>query len=92
VVHIARGLGHGSPVIALRTYAHLFEASDSAAAAAIENVFATATGTMIRACGANFRVAGVRQLLKVVGFLGRRRGRVAEGGGLLIRTEVEGGQ
>ena len=38
VVQIARRLGHGSPVITLRTYAHLFEASDTAAAAAIENV------------------------------------------------------
>jgi integrase len=39
VVQISRRLGHGSPVITLRTYAHLFKVVDSAAAAAIESVF-----------------------------------------------------
>jgi integrase len=39
VVQISRRLGHGSPVITLRTYGHLFNTVDSAAAAAIESVF-----------------------------------------------------
>ena len=39
VVDISRGLGHGSPVITLRIYAHLFRKVDSAAAAAIESLF-----------------------------------------------------
>jgi integrase len=39
VVQISRRLGHGSPVITLRIYAHLFNTVDSAAAAAIESVF-----------------------------------------------------
>jgi integrase len=39
VVQISRRLGHGSPVITLRTYAHLFNTVDSAAAVAIESVF-----------------------------------------------------
>jgi integrase len=38
VVQISRRLGHGSPVITLRTYGHLFKTVDSAAAAAIESV------------------------------------------------------
>jgi integrase len=42
VVKISRRLGHSSPLVTLRTYAHLFEtSSDSAAAAAIENVLRT---------------------------------------------------
>jgi integrase len=41
VVQISRRLGHGSPVVTLRTYAHLFASSDIAAAAAIENVLRT---------------------------------------------------
>ncbi len=41
VVQIAHRLGHGSPVVTLKTYAHLFDKSDSAAAAAIENVLRT---------------------------------------------------
>jgi integrase len=41
VVQISRRLGHSSPVVTLRTYAHLFTSSDSAAAAAIENVLRT---------------------------------------------------
>ncbi|MGE3699286.1 MAG: tyrosine-type recombinase/integrase [Hyphomicrobiaceae bacterium] len=40
VVQISRRLGHSSPVVTLRTYAHLFANSDSAAAA-IENVLRT---------------------------------------------------
>jgi integrase len=39
VVQISRRLGHASPVITLRTYAHLFNALDGAEAAAIESVF-----------------------------------------------------
>jgi integrase len=39
VVQISRWLGHGSPVITLRTYAHLFNTVDGGAAAAIESVF-----------------------------------------------------
>jgi integrase len=38
VVQISRRLGHGSPVITLRTYAHLFSTVDSAAASAIDSV------------------------------------------------------
>jgi integrase len=38
VVQISRRLGHGSPVITLRIYAHLFNTVDSAAADAIESV------------------------------------------------------
>ena len=38
VVQISRRLGHGSPVITLRTYAHLFNTVDSTAADAIESV------------------------------------------------------
>lgn len=40
VVQVSRRLGHGSPVITLRTYGHLFKTVDSAAAAAIEIVLA----------------------------------------------------
>jgi integrase len=39
VVQISRQLGHGSPAITLRIYAHLFNTVDSAAAVAIESVF-----------------------------------------------------
>jgi len=49
VVQIFRRLGHGSPVITLRTYAHLFRAVDSASALAIESMFRN----RIRRCGAN---------------------------------------
>jgi integrase len=38
VVQIARRLGHGSPVVTLRVYGHMFGAVDKAAAAAIEGV------------------------------------------------------
>jgi integrase len=38
VVQISRRLGHGSPAITLRIYAHLFNTVDSAAADAIESV------------------------------------------------------
>jgi integrase len=38
VVQVSRRLGHGSPVITLRTYGHLFKTVDSAAAAAIDNL------------------------------------------------------
>jgi integrase len=38
VVQIARRLGHGSPVVTLRVYGHLFGKVDKAAADAIENV------------------------------------------------------
>src|ERR1044072_7713874 len=38
VVQISRRLGHGSPVITLSTYAHLFGTVDSAAASAIDSV------------------------------------------------------
>ena len=38
VVQISRLLGHGSPVITLRTYAHLFGTVDSAAPVAIESM------------------------------------------------------
>jgi len=39
VVQISRRLGHCSPAITLRIYAHLFNTVDSAAADAIESVF-----------------------------------------------------
>jgi integrase len=39
VVQISRRLGHGSPVVTLRTYGHLFGTVDSAAAVAIESLF-----------------------------------------------------
>jgi integrase len=39
LVQVSRRLGHGSPVIALRTYGHLFGKVDSAAALAIESMF-----------------------------------------------------
>jgi hypothetical protein len=38
VVTVSRRLGHGSPVITLSTYAHLFAKTDDTAAAAIEKV------------------------------------------------------
>jgi hypothetical protein len=38
-VQISRRLGHGSPVITLRTYGHLFNTVDSAAVAAIDSMF-----------------------------------------------------
>ena len=36
VLTISRRLGHGSPVVTLNTYAHLFSRTDEAAATAIE--------------------------------------------------------
>ena len=44
VVRISRRLGHSDPAVTLRIYAHLFETSDTAAAAAIE----AALGTMVQ--------------------------------------------
>ena len=44
VVKISRRLGHSDPSVTLRIYAHLFETSDTAAAAAIE----AALGTMVQ--------------------------------------------
>lgn len=41
VVAISRRLGHSSPVVTLRIYAHLFNKDDSAAAAAIEAAMRT---------------------------------------------------
>ena len=41
VLAVARRLGHGSPVITLTTYAHLFQKSDTAAASAIEAAMRT---------------------------------------------------
>jgi integrase len=41
VVAISRRLGHGSPVVTLRIYAHLFNRDDSAAVAAIEAAMRT---------------------------------------------------
>jgi integrase len=41
VVKISRRLGHSSPVVTLRIYAHLFNTDDSAAAAAIEAAMRT---------------------------------------------------
>jgi integrase len=38
VVQVSRRLGHGSPAVTLRIYAHLFNTVDSAAAIAIESV------------------------------------------------------
>jgi integrase len=38
---IARRAGHGSPVVTLRTYSHLFEKTDTAAAKAIETALRT---------------------------------------------------
>jgi hypothetical protein len=38
VLTVSRRLGHGSPVITLNTYAHLFAKTDTAAAAAIDKV------------------------------------------------------
>jgi integrase len=38
VVQVARRLGHGSPVVTLRVYGHLFGTVDTAAASAIENL------------------------------------------------------
>jgi integrase len=39
VVQVSRRLGHGSPVITLETYAHLFRTADGAAAEAAEGLF-----------------------------------------------------
>src|SRR5262245_26912204 len=36
IVEISRRIGHGSPAVTLRIYAHLFKSTDAAAAAAIE--------------------------------------------------------
>ena len=41
VVKISRRLGHGNPTVTLRVYAHLFDTSDDAAAAAIETAMRT---------------------------------------------------
>lgn len=41
VLTISRRLGHGSPVVTLNTYAHLFEKTDAAAATAIEAAMRT---------------------------------------------------
>jgi integrase len=41
VLTISRRLGHGSPVVTLNTYAHLFEKTDTAAATAIEAAMRT---------------------------------------------------
>jgi integrase len=41
VVKVSRRLGHASPVITLRTYAHLFDRTDTAAADAIEGALRT---------------------------------------------------
>ena len=38
VLTVSRRLGHGSPVVTLNTYAHLFAKTDTAAAAAIDRV------------------------------------------------------
>jgi len=38
VAQVSRRLGHGSPAVTLRIYAHLFNTLDSAAAIAIESV------------------------------------------------------
>jgi integrase len=43
VVQISRRIGHGSPAVTLRIYAHPFKSSDTAAAAAIEAAMARAT-------------------------------------------------
>ena len=84
VVQIARRLGHGrrsSPADLRPPFRGLGQRRSSRN----HDRFATAKGMMLRVSGANFWVAGVQQLLKVLDFLGRRRGRVAEGGGLLNR-------
>jgi hypothetical protein len=41
VLTVRRRLGHGSPVVILTTYAHLFEKPDTAAASAIEAAMRT---------------------------------------------------
>lgn len=41
VVTVSRRLGHGSPVVTLRVYAHLFDRTDTAAATAIEAALRT---------------------------------------------------
>ena len=38
VLTVSRRIGHASPVVTLRVYAHMFEQTDSAAADAIESV------------------------------------------------------
>ena len=35
---VSRRLGHGSPVVTLNTYAHLFAKTDTASAAAIDRI------------------------------------------------------
>jgi hypothetical protein len=41
VLTVSRRLGHGSPVVILMTYGHLFEKTDTAAASAIEAAMRT---------------------------------------------------
>jgi integrase len=41
VLTVSRRLGHGTPVVTLTTYAHLFHETDTAAAQAIENALRT---------------------------------------------------
>jgi integrase len=41
VLTVSRRLGHGTPVVTLNTYAHLFEKTDNAAAAAIDAALRT---------------------------------------------------
>ena len=53
VLTVSRRLGHGSPVVTLNTYAHLFAKTDEKAADAIEAALRTTGGTLIRFSGAN---------------------------------------
>jgi integrase len=41
VLTVSRRLGHGTPVVTLTTYAHLFEKTDQSAAKAIEAALRT---------------------------------------------------
>ena len=43
VLTVSRRLGHGTPVVTLTTYAHLFEKTDLSAATAIEAALRTST-------------------------------------------------
>jgi len=43
VLTVSRRLGHGTPVVTLTTYAHLFEKTDQTAAKAIEAALRTST-------------------------------------------------
>jgi hypothetical protein len=55
---VLRWQGHGTPVVTLTTYAHLFEKTDSAAAKAVEGGAGNGRGTVILDLGTNLGVSG----------------------------------